>query len=123
MICDKCLEEVEPQDNALLYDAALESISKGRYRSKTDIWVDIVPTFREGVIIPGNPIQSIKRALHNYARGRHLSASATCEGSPSRRRNIGEGIWGDGTPMGELAECAQQAYEIVKALETPIPVH
>jgi hypothetical protein len=149
MICDKCDGEVEPQNNALLYDAALaalvqnksvpiatfdthDALDRGKVTGKSILYqqgyvpmVDATftdfPVFRQGEIVHGNPVQSVINAMRTKGRGRHLYGTDNCEGSPSRRRNIEEGVWGSGTPMGELAQLAQQAYEVIQSIDTPAP--
>jgi hypothetical protein len=135
MICDKCGGDVEPQNNALLYDAALVALAKDipapvsstdgpaavqtEYVPMTIFAFTQFPVFTEGQIIPGDAAQSIRNTMCTMGRGRHLYGTGDCEGSPSRRLNIEQGTWGNGRPMGELADAAQEAYKLIQSIETP----
>lgn len=146
MKCDKCDGEVESQNNALLYDAALSALIEDRpvlehvhkHRNLVTGEVSETPVYRQGYhpqttflmefdvfqpgdIVHGDPVQSVRNVMDRHRRGRHLYKTRSCEGSPSRRKNIEEKTWGNGTPMGDLAEFAQQAYDIIKSLEMPAP--
>jgi|ETN02SMinimDraft_4_1059925.scaffolds.fasta_scaffold56841_2 hypothetical protein len=143
MICDKCDGDVEPQNNAKLYDAALSALVGNKsirqpptvdiegnelkieiynigYQPVVDaVWAEL-PQFRKEEIVHDDPVQSVQNVMKRVRRGRHLYATGECEGSPSRRRNIEEGVWGDGRPMGEFADLATRAYQVIQEIEVPI---
>jgi hypothetical protein len=145
MICDKCEGEVEPQNNAVLYDAALSALIEDRlvlehvseHRDIVSGEVSRMPCYRHGYhpqtiflmaldlflpgdIVHGDPVQSVRNVMERHRKGRHLYETGSCEGSPSRRRSIaGESDWVRDDSTGQFAEFTRQAYEIVKSLETP----
>jgi hypothetical protein len=145
MICDKCGKDVAPQNNALLYDAALsaligekpvltdtwESTDKATgkitkhawfetgYNPKTIFFFDY-QIFQDGEIVYDKPEQSVKNVMKNHFRARHLYPTDDCEGSPSRRQNIEQGTWCGGVSMGDLSELPNEAYKIIQQLESEI---
>ena len=121
--CDKCDEAVPLNNNAKLYDAALASLLPNYQTQSSTLWTnltgDLDPTFQDGVIVKDDPNASVRNVLQNHFRGRHFHATDGCDGSPSRRRNIEDGRWGNGKAIDENAmNAVRKAYELMKGLKT-----
>jgi len=121
MICDKCGKDVPPNNNAKVYDAALQATSGYQAKEET-LWTalcgNLEPAFQEGQIVAGDAMQSILNVLASHSNGRHFLSMDSCEGSPSRRRNVEEGTWGNGSAMDAVTrEAAQRAFELMRGME------